>query len=125
MFHCLTKDELTELINLENNNSPIRNNELKTLVGNAESWMDELCALVYLFSQILESKSKKGEDCTKLIDLLYKLPDKLFLKLEEIDLAYINFMLRNVRIRSLTLEEELVEIENKLSNYEYAKTLRF
>lgn len=125
MHYCLNREELRQLIEFKFSSKEISTDELQIRIGNAESWQDELGALTYLFSLVLERKVHAGEECAGLIGLLYQLVEDMYLYIQECDSTFIDYMLRNVRRASLTLEEELVELQNGMSEYKYAQTLRY
>lgn len=125
MHHCLSKDELRQLLNLKADNLAIETDELRIRIELADNWQDELGALTYLFSHILERRAKGGLDCAGLIKMFYELPEVMSLHIQEFDSDFVEYMLRNIRDKSLTLEEELVGLQNRLREYDYERTLRY
>jgi hypothetical protein len=123
-MHCLSKGELEQLIDLLNSSSPVDDEYLSILIDDAKNWQEELGMLTYFVSQIIENK-KASCDCIQLIDLIYKIEEQIFVKLQECDSEYIDYMLKNVCDSHLSLEEELVDIQNRLSEYNYERTLRY
>src|SRR6266536_3330741 len=73
MHHCLSKEELKQLIDARISEAAIDDELLRIWVSNAESWMDELGGLNYFLSQILERAKKLGESCEGIIDVFYVL----------------------------------------------------
>jgi len=125
MHYCLNKEELRQLIELKANNVNIEDRNLQIRVENAENWQDELGALSYFFSHILERKHKCGENCQNLIKTFYHLEEMMFFRLQEFDWKFIEYMLKNLRGNSTSLEEKLIELQNNMSEYRYEHTLRY
>src|SRR3990172_13198847 len=125
MHHCLSKDELQQLLDLRANNVAIEVDELRIWIELAETWQEELGALTYLFSHILERRAKGGLDCAGLIKIFYELPEVMSLHIQEFDADFVEYMLRNIRNKTLTLEEELVGLQTRLREYNYERTLRY
>jgi hypothetical protein len=124
MYYCLNKDELGNLIQYKANDAEIENESLRSRIDDSECWRGRLGSLTYLFSQILERPSKEGEDCLRLITILYGLPDSMEFALHECGSGFVDFMLSNIRNRELSLEEDLVEVQTHRGRYEYGTTIR-
>lgn len=127
MHYCLTKEELTKLIDLKANFINGLSSEdwlLSLWVDNAENWQDELTGLSYFLSQILEVKLKQGVDCQNLITLIHELPDQMWVRLQQFDIEFVRYMLAQVRSSGLSLEENLIEIQNSLGEYKYGPAFR-
>lgn len=125
MHYCLNTEELRQLIDYKANNSEIESDELKCWINHAENWYDKLSAFTYLFSHILEKKAKEDYDCHSLIKLLYQIENHMFFTIQEFDSKFINYMLGNLRETSLSLEDELINLQNKISEYKYRQSLRY
>lgn len=125
MHHCLSKDELRQLLDLKAENLAIENDELRIRIELADNWQDEVGAHTYLFSQILERRVKDGHDCARLIQKLYALPEVMSIFIQELDSDFVEYMLANIRDRNLSLEEELVELQNRFREHDYGRTLRY
>jgi len=128
MHHCMNREELRQFIEFKTDQRIVENNALQVLIDGAESWQDELCCLNYLFSQVLERRLKKGNDHQaeqECINMLYQLSEHMSLCIQELDSEFVDYMLKCVRDRSLSLEEELIQIQNKLGEHSYDSTLRY
>jgi hypothetical protein len=125
MHYCLNKEQLRQFVDFIADDVNIEDGNLRLLVENAASWQDELGCLTYLFSMILERKGKQGEDCERLIALFYRLAEQMYVDIQEFDYRFIEYLLKNIRNRELSLEEELIEIQNHLSEFRYEHTLRY
>lgn len=99
--------------------------EIKTQVESAKDWHDQLICLSYFLSIILERKKEDGEDCQKVIDEIYKLPEALFLSIQEFNSDFVRYMLSHTRNNSLSLEEDLVLLQNDLAERLYDKAIRY
>jgi len=125
MHHCLSKEELRQLLDSRNGTKEIDDELLQIWVANAESWVDEISGLNYFLSQILERKRQSGEECGPVIDLFFEMEDTMALTIQAFDLRFVDFMLRCVRDRSMSLEEELIALQNDVGDYRYDRALRF
>jgi hypothetical protein len=121
----MNRDELRQFIDFKAKNKNIERYELLNWIDNAENWQDELSCLTYLFAQILEKTAKDGEDCQKLIELFYQLPEQMYFSIQAFEPNFVEYMLRNTRNRSRSLEDDLVGLQNTMSEYQYGQTLRY
>jgi hypothetical protein len=119
MYHCLNRTELTQLLDFKSGHMEIEDDQLRRRIEDAESWSDELGALTYTFACMLERKTGNGEDCQSYIELLYQLADEMFLRIDECNSVFVAHMLRQVRDRNLSLEEELIEFDDSIGRYEF------
>ena len=51
--------------------------------------------------------------------------DELFFEIQETDHHFVEFLLGEIRNPDESLEEALIEIQNRLSSYDYEKSLRY
>jgi hypothetical protein len=122
---CLNSQELEQLIDFRTFNSTIEDAYLSECVDQSENWQLELDALTYLFSHVLHRKAKGGWHCPSLISLFYQLQDQMFFYIQECDFYFIEYILRNTRRKELSLEEELVDFQDRLREHRYERNLRY
>jgi len=125
MHHCLTKIELKEIINYKLIDTKIYNNSIKILLKKAENWEISLGCLSYFFSMILEKKLHDGEKLYNLIDDFFHMENSLNIFIQEFDNNFIVHLIRNIREKELTLEDELIRIQTNISEYNYDQSIRF
>jgi hypothetical protein len=125
MHHCLTKEELRELIESRRDDRSITNETLQLWVNSAEGWNDELAGLNYLVSHILERNKKRGDSTEGILDVFFALDQRMAIVLQPFDFRFIDFMLRTVRNATLSLEDELIALQDDVGEYRYDRTLRF
>ncbi len=125
MHYCMNKEELRQFLDYQLHHREVSNEELRKWIDQAENWEDELGCLAYLFAEILEKQAKLGVNCQPLIELLYQLPEQMNLSIQEFDSDFVEYLLRNTREPGLSLEEELVRLQNGLRERRYDKTLRY
>jgi hypothetical protein len=123
--YCLNKKELKELMDLRVLEIAIEDEALAIRLEAAELWQEELSSLTYLLSHIVEGHKKRSDDSAEYVDAFYALEDQMLFKIQECDHPFIAYMLINKRNPSLSLEEELVELQVGMSEYRYGKTLRY
>lgn len=124
MHYCLNKSELGKLLDYKLGNIIIEENELKNIVDNSHDWRIEISSFNYLFTQILERKVRNHENGNLLIKKYYEFPNEFLFSIQEFDNAFIDFMMNNYHDNSIPLEEELVNLQNNLSSYNYDKIIR-
>ncbi len=126
--YCLSKDELEKFIDYKLETHQVGDIEdyLKTIIEQSENWQTEISILSYFFSQIIESKMKtKDNDVKKLINNLYELKEILRFLIQEFDYNFIEMMLRSERQENLSLEDNLIDLQNAIGNHEYKKIIRY
>jgi len=119
MHYCLDKEELRQFLDFKTDNKAVDIEGLEAWIDYAHNWQVELGCINYLLSQILERKAKDGQDCCKIIELVYALEDQLFFRIHECDDGLVDYMLRQVRQPASSLEEELVMLHNKMCEHIY------
>ena len=122
--YCLCKNDIEVLLHYKAYNHTVTDDSLAGLIQNAENWYDELGCLSYLLAQIFERKLYTINKCSAFIDLVYKIPEEMFLTIHEIDLDFISLMLRSIRNNQNSLEEDLLEFQIELMNYDWTRKLR-
>ncbi|MFC2122102.1 hypothetical protein ACFLRP_00245 [Bacteroidota bacterium] len=119
------KEELNLLIDFKSSGKPIESKELQLWIANSHNWQVELGCLNYLFAQILEGKSQDNTDCAPIINLVYDLVDHMYLIIHECNYLLVDYMLGFFRQPELSLEEELVQLHNDMSEYKYEQYIRY
>jgi hypothetical protein len=125
MTYCLSKNELEEFLDYKKDNKPITLEGLSSRIENAEQWYGDLTALSYLLSQVIERKLKHGLECDALIELFYKLPTDLWFLVQEIDERFVDYMMCNPRSHNVSLEDDLIELQNNYREFRYDRTIRY
>ena len=59
------------------------------------------------------------------IDVLYSMSDEFWFEMQEGNEQFIEFLLNHLRNKDDSLEDSLIEIQNRLSEHNYEKTLRY
>jgi hypothetical protein len=125
MVHCLSKLELCEILDYFDKKEQPKIEGLLARAENAQLWIDELSALTYLFSQIIEKRLSNDINCDEIIPLYYNLENLVWLQLQNFDIIFIENLLHNLTNDELDLEEELIDCQNRLREYSYAQNLRY
>lgn len=125
MHYCLNKVELRQLIGYMNRSNDIDDDYLRILIDNAENWQDELCCLNYIFSIILDRMVRNGMEGYDLIKILYEIDENMFFLIQEIDHNFIDFMIKNIRNPGLSLEDELIMLQNSIGDHRYESAVRY
>lgn len=119
--HCLNKVEMRSLIDYCVSRTPITDEYLAKCVEHAEAWAYEIIGMNYIFAHLLERARRDGHDTKVLLDSFYQIESsgRMFFHIQELNGDFLEFMLRTISDRNLTLEEKLVEIQTKLSARQY------
>lgn len=125
MSYCLSKDQISEVIGQLIEGRSAENTELQALIESAQCWEDELVCLSYLLTMVLEKREKKGHNSRQLLESVYALTESVFMTMEEFSPYFLDYLLSNVRNRALSLEEELVLMQNKIREHRFDGTIRF
>jgi hypothetical protein len=126
MLYCLDRQELTAFLEAKVLGKDVSNHSLTARIEDAENWQDELSVHTYLLCCVLERRLAHGQDCQVILDLIYLIPNEMFLRLQELDRSFVDFMLMHVRqSNNYTLEEELIYLETSLGQYKYEKAIRY
>ena len=120
----MRKEELKHLIEIELEGRVLYDDAtaFRYLLDSWRSWDLEFICLATCLSQILEQNLKQGLDAQSVLEGVYSLPERtgLGFTIEEFGEDFVVYMLRYyVRQADLSIEEDLVEIRNLLSEYVY------
>jgi hypothetical protein len=123
MPFCLDRNELEKLIKAEIENGDIEDDEfLELRIEHAKNWSDKLIGFSYFLSKIFEKKIKQGktiDTLNEMLDQTYLLNESMWFEIQEFDEKFVDFILRFERDSILSLEDDLVQLQNKLSRFEY------
>lgn len=125
MHYCLNKVELRQLIGYMNRSNDIDDDYLRILIANAANWQDERCCINYTFSIILDRMVRNGMEGYDLIKILYEIDENMFFLIQEIDHNFIDFMIKNIRNPGLSLEDELIMLQNSIGDHRYESAVRY
>ncbi len=123
MPFCLDRHELEKLIKAEIENGDIEDDELLELrLEDAKNWAEQLIGFSYFLAKIFEKKLKQGETIEilkEVLDQTYLLNESLWFEIQEFDEKFIDYIIRFERDSILSLEDDLVHLQDKLSRFEY------
>ena len=124
MSFCLSREELEKFIavEIEKKYKFEEDNFLSNWIEHARNWSDELIAFTYFISKILKKKLKEKETPEELLEKLEKIwqiQDSMWLIFQEFGEDFIKYILGYERDSGLSLEDELIRLQNKLSRFEY------
>ncbi len=125
MYKCFNKQELLDLINCKLEKRVELEPTYDQLYLNAEEWRDEIGCLSYILSFIIEQKINNLENSKRVINFIYELKDKIFFTLQEIDSDFIDYLIRNLPDPELSLEDNLILIQQGYREYDYKTAIRY
>lgn len=125
MYYCLNKYELIILLNHLISGTEIKEDQLQQLIMDSQNWTCLIGVLNYTFCMVLEQNRKQQGNRSEKIHTLYNATDEMLLEIHEIDKPFINHMLNNLPQRSLSIEENLIDIQNDIGNYNYGNKVRY
>jgi len=120
--HCLCKEELNRLVEIELEGKDLYEEEFnfQCLLDDWRCWDVEFMCLATCLSQILEQRLKRGVDARPILSGIYSLSERAGLfTVEGFGEDFVAYMLRHVRQGELSIEENLVQIRNLLSEHVY------
>lgn len=94
---------------------------LTLMIESAKNW-DILLVCHNIFVARHINKDVHGE---KKIEQVYALTDVHAFEIQEGGDQFVNYLIQHQRSTTQTLDDALIEIQNGLSEYDYAKTLRY
>ena len=124
MFHCLSQQELSDFIDHLVLYKMKDDKILNAIIQHSQDWHQEIIILAYFLTIVLARKKKENDYNQTILDSIYGLPEDMFLEINGFNNDFIKFLLINIRDKSLSLEEDLLNIHNLYKNYDYTKTLR-
>ncbi|MHA2277287.1 MAG: hypothetical protein ACXAC2_16045 [Candidatus Kariarchaeaceae archaeon] len=120
MPHCLSKTELDQLIKLKIHligEDDIETELYQWLIVSGD-YTDKIIVLNYIFSMLLETFNCDLLELKRRINLLYNLPDQMWLEIQEFDYSFVTFMSRYTS-EDWGLEDILIKIQTELTAYKY------
>ena len=122
-LHCLSKEELGELIEDVFENSNHSSMSLRLLALEFDTQLIGLSLFLVYF--LLRSREEKTPDeLLRIISSFNSLENEMYFSKEDSGPEFLDFLLRSEREKNLTLEEQLVSLTNRYYRFDYEKTLR-
>jgi len=119
--YCLSREEISRFLEIEIAESVLYDDEVKfrDLLDMCCTWEAELICLTSLLSIALERQQRIPTDVNDILKKFYALRDikGMNLTIEELDKTFVTYMLTFPRSNDSSLEEELLEIRQRLSDY--------
>jgi len=121
--YCLNKDELSRFIDVEIEGGQLYEEDLVlgSLLYSWRNWDIELVCFATLLSHLLERKQKQSKDAITLLKSMYNIPEEkgLGLIFEQVDERFVGYMLKFIRRKELSIEEDLIDIRHQFGEYNY------
>lgn len=126
MHYCLNKDELGQFLQSMLAGTPLDGQQLKLVIDSARSWQDELGIHNYLACLLLCRGLDDPKTGREIINLLYGLSDIMAVYIQELEVDFIQYLLRHLSPDALTsLEDSLVEMHAAWRERNYRRALRY
>jgi hypothetical protein len=125
MFSTVFNKELTHAFiecTCLNENANLK--KIENELNDSKSWQRNLHVVAYFIAIVLEKKKKEGKNVEQAITDLYSLPDNMFLKVQELDSSFIDFMLRHVNPEIDNLESAIVQLHERWIDHDYSRNIR-
>jgi hypothetical protein len=117
MKHCFDKKQIEKFIDyLIKDKCDDKN--IVSIIENSKDWKEQIFILNFLVSQIIQKKIKKGQLPKEIINRLYSITDYWNIKIEEIDIEFVDFIYTHKSISS-KMNENLIFFKEKQINYDY------
>lgn len=117
MNHTFTKQEYKQFINVICHSKECEE-ELKyieEIYHSSVYWEKKISGVNHFLSIILEQFAKRGIETSNVIELIYLLPDSCNFEIQESSERFIDSLYENVINPNLTLEEQLILAQNRIS----------
>ena len=124
-YFCLAFEELEQAIDHFLDGTSIVDSELRTRIELSVAYCIALGGLSYLLTRIIDRRQKRAHFPTDFVDLVYKVSDRARFDVEEFDAEFVDYLVRSPRNESLSIEEDLVDIQNRLRSHRYVYNYRF
>lgn len=121
---CLTVDELEELITAGSTAADQEGSPLSSLAKLSEDWEVELIGATYFLTQVVLRRASSDQRWHDLLEAFESLTDRMWFTIEQMDVDFVDFILRNRRESELTLQENLIRCIESMRDYRYEKTVR-
>jgi hypothetical protein len=123
-YQCLSRLDLEEFLSsILDGTEP--NSVLRLLMDNCITYQGYLIGLTYFLAQLIDRRVRKNLSLEHWLENVFSIPDRMAFELQEIDVDFVDYLVRNRREKSLTLEENLIDIQNRFSAHQYGETFRF
>ena len=120
MYYCLNTEELEQFIDYNNSGKAVFEDDLRLLIEYSQNWQTELGCIQFLFARVLARKIKrKTKSCYDLIHMLNDLEDKMYIRINECDFEFVEYMLRYIRELDITLEENIINLHTNMNEHIY------
>jgi hypothetical protein len=123
MSCCLNREELTRVILCLLKDAALEEAEIQAW-AEGDACEEEVVGLAYLLVQVLTRMKRQGQTVDRAISEFFDLPNRMWFAVEEFGSDFVEYMLRNSRDRSMSLEDDIVEIVTKMRRHQYGHTLR-
>ncbi|MBU2929275.1 hypothetical protein [Winogradskyella psychrotolerans] len=117
MYHIFTPIELKEFVSvllLKHKDFEDDNEYINDLFNDSISWQRKLISFNHFLSIVIEQLEKRGIDCSNLVQSIYSQVDTCHFEIQEGDIRFLESLFKNDFGSSLTLEEELIEAQNRI-----------
>ena len=117
MYHLFSIQELKEFLKVKCLGLKVFDDQLAYLdefYSDSISWDRKLVSLNYFLSRILEQFEKEGINNQEVINYIYSLQNQCNLSIQEGSIHFLESLLTNEFMNSLTIEEQLSIAQNRI-----------
>ena len=123
--YCLSVDEIFNILKSRELGESNECRELALEIYEAKCWNTRIICIALFFARILERDKISVQALKRKIDVLYSMSDEFWFEMQEGNEQFVEFLLNHLRNKDDSLEDSLIEIQNRLSEHNYEKTLRY
>ena len=123
--YCLNVNETAQILKWRDCDKTELSKELSLALEEAQCWTSRITCITLFLARILEREKSALDEPKNKIAKIYAMNDELFFEIQETDHHFVEFLLGEIRNPDESLEEALIEIQNRLSGYDYEKSLRY
>jgi hypothetical protein len=123
--YCLSVDEIGQILKWHDCKETGICNELACELDEALCWNSKIICLALFVARLMLRGQISMDEQKNIIDIIYTMGDQLYFEIQEVDHNFVDYLLRHIRDSNDSLEDTLIEIQNRLSGYDYEKAIRY
>lgn len=124
--YCLSTEEIVQILRWQENcNTFDDDSSFAAEIQESSCWDSKITCITLLLSRILEQGEKTSVVKKDIIEKIYTMDQILYFEIQEGDYRFIEFLLSHLRNPEQSLENDLITLQNNLSEYNYANSLRY
>lgn len=122
--YCLRVDEIGLILKWPDCKTGICK-ELAYELDEALCWNSKIICLALFVARLMLRGQISMDEQKNIINKIYMMGDQVYFEIQEVDCHFVDYLLRHIRGSNDSLEDILIEIQNRLSSHYYEKAIRY